>query len=101
MSKKYYCLIALAFLCNAANAQTLKGFVGDNSEEPVIGATIYWTNAPSKGVATDVNGQFTIPTIKGEKTLIISAVGFTTDSVEVSSTDFLKITLSESSETLK
>jgi outer membrane cobalamin receptor len=100
MSKKYYCLIAFAFLCNATNAQTLKGFVGDNSKEPVIGATIYWTNAPSKGVATDIDGQFVIPTIKGEKMLVISAVGFTTDSVAVNSTDFLKITLSESSETL-
>ncbi|MDP5120132.1 MAG: TonB-dependent receptor, partial [Spirosomaceae bacterium] len=101
MCKKYYFLLTLAFFVNAANAQLLKGSVSDKSKEPVIGATIYWANAPSKGVATDIEGKFSLPILKNEDKLIVSAIGFRTDSIVVNSlTDVVNITLVESSETL-
>lgn len=100
MSRKYYIVIMLAFFSNAANAQLLQGSVSDSKKETIIGATIHWNKNPSKGVATDIEGQFSLPFQEGEKILIISAVGFITDSLKINSLDFIKITLKESSETL-
>lgn len=66
-------------------AQQLKGRVveiGQNGKTGLPGASVYWTNAMTGGVATDADGNFTINR-KGTGRLVVSFVGYTSDTIDV------------------
>lgn len=67
--------------------QVVKGIVyesnPDNEMLPLPGANVYWLNS-SVGDVTNARGEFTIPYKKEYKKLVISYVGFKTDTVSVS-----------------
>ena len=55
-----------------------------NSEEPIIGATVY-LQEPEKGGISDVNGNFSINNIpSGNYTLVVSSLGYGTRTQKVS-----------------
>jgi outer membrane receptor for ferrienterochelin and colicin len=54
-----------------------------NEQMPLPGANVYWLNT-TIGTTTDMDGLFAIPYKKDYKKLIISYVGFTTDTLEIS-----------------
>ena len=54
-----------------------------NEQIPLPGANVYWLNT-TIGTTTDMDGLFAIPYKKDYKKLIISYVGFTTDTLEIS-----------------
>lgn len=64
----------------------LKGMImeaNENNEHiPLPGANVYWLNT-TVGVSTDIDGMFTIPYKKDYKKLVISYVGFTTDTIDI------------------
>lgn len=66
--------------------QTLEGVVLDrkNSKEGegVLGANIYWLNT-SVGTTTDEKGRFSIPYKKEYQKLVVSFVGYKTDTITV------------------
>lgn len=53
-----------------------------NSLVPLEGANVYWLNSPT-GTITDAKGQFTIPFTGAYTNLVISYVGFKTDTLVV------------------
>ena len=55
-------------LCGAAvaSAQNLTGRVVDAQGKPLPGASVYWANT-SVGVATDVEGNFSLYRVKGNE----------------------------------
>jgi len=76
---------------------TVKGTVLDATGAPVVGATIVEKGTPGNGVASDVDGNFTIKVAQGA-TLEVSYLGFKTQ--EVKAAPSLKITLEEDAEDL-
>ena len=82
---------------SAQKIQTYKGFVVDETEQPVIGATVKVVGT-SIGVITDLDGKFSISVPAGKK-VEISFVGYITQTV----TDFkkAKIVLKEDAQQLE
>jgi outer membrane receptor for ferrienterochelin and colicin len=66
----------------------LKGVVMEANEKnnplPLPGANVYWLNT-SIGDVTDIDGKFTIPYDKSYTKLVISYVGYKTDTITVNS----------------
>ena len=82
-----FCLGSLLFACplyakDSAEIQqqkdktyTVKGAVLDNNNEPIIGASVLVTGT-SIGVATDLDGNFTLKVPAGSKSVEISYLGY-------------------------
>ena len=85
------CLLASVGL----QAQTIKGRVmeeTENGEVALPGANVYWVGT-SKGSVSDANGEFKIKWEKVGK-LVVSFIGYRSDTIEVKSTDkFVTCTL--------
>ena len=95
-------LMALFLLCLfplGALAQSLiKGTVKDVSGDPIIGASVKVQGSKS-GVITDFDGNFSVPA-ENNATLVISYIGYTTETVKVCGRNNLSITLREDAQTL-
>lgn len=75
----------------------VKGTVLDENHEPLIGATVVLLDNPKKGVATDIDGHFTLDVPKGSK-IKVTYVGY--EDVVVTATDGMTITLNPSDRVL-
>lgn len=71
----------LSFLCVALHAQ-ISGVVLDENGYPMIGANVYWAGT-STGVATGIDGEFSIMPVKGTNRLVASFVGCHNDTITV------------------
>ena len=95
-------LMALFLLCLfplGALAQSLiKGTVKDVSGDPIIGASVKVQGSKS-GVITDFDGNFSVQA-DNNATLVISYIGYTTETVKVAGKNNLSITLKEDAQTL-
>lgn len=95
-------LLALFLLCLfplGALAQSLiKGTVKDVSGEPIIGASVKIQGAKS-GVITDFDGNFSI-TASNNATLIISYIGYSTETVKLNGRNNISVTLTEDTQSL-
>jgi outer membrane receptor for ferrienterochelin and colicins len=87
--KKFLLLILLATVSNLLLAQQnvtyLKGKViaqNQDAKIPVIGANVYWSNT-TVGTTTDVNGNFKLSKLKTNNQLVISYVGYQSDTLTV------------------
>lgn len=78
--------------------EKIKGIVIDNNVKDnlgIYGASVYWLNT-SVGATTNEQGEFVIPYKKEYKKLIISFVGYKTDTITVSSLKPIRHFLNES-----
>jgi outer membrane receptor for ferrienterochelin and colicins len=82
---KYIWLWLHVLLATPLIAQSIIGTIMDSkTRQPVIGATLSWAGS-SKGAVTDVNGAFQIAyPAKTPAILVVSAIGYTTDSILLS-----------------
>ncbi|MFC2104981.1 TonB-dependent receptor domain-containing protein, partial [Bacteroidota bacterium] len=94
-------LFGLAFhSLRAQDITYLKGKVieqNQKSEVPVIGANVYWKNT-TVGTTTDVNGNFKLTRLKSNNQLVVSYVGYRSDTIIVESSNFLTVVLDNSLE---
>ncbi len=86
MKKLLY--IILLFPLIGLSQDTLNGTILEENKEnepiPVVGANVYWLDT-TVGAVTDIDGNFSIP-YKSEYTkLVVSYVGYKTDTITVSS----------------
>lgn len=90
----------LLLISLTAAAQELKvtGTVVDSNNEPLAGASVV-VQGTKVGAATDVNGVFSLSAAKG-KTLTISFVGMSSQSVVVTNSNLGRIVLSDDSKVL-
>ena len=72
---------------------------GANPSEGIIGATVV-EKGTTNGVATDIDGNFTITVAGGDAVLVVSYVGYATQEVEVANQKNVTITLAEDSKEL-
>ncbi len=82
-------LFVLGFLPIVLISQTqLNGVVfesnPDNDNLPLLGANVFWQDT-SIGTSTDIDGKFSIPFSKDNSKLIISYIGFKSDTLTVTS----------------
>ena len=91
MRKKLH--IILVALCFSLSAMAqISGVVLDEHGEPLAGANIYWSNT-GVGVATDLEGAFTIMPVKGTNLLVASFVGCHNDTLTILNRQPLTIVL--------
>jgi len=100
---RYLLLVLLGFgICgNAVFAQeelpliiegTIYEMSETNEEVPLIGANLRWLNAPT-GAVTDIDGKFLIGRIKSTSLLIVSYVGFKSDTLDMADKATLDLNL--------
>lgn len=77
--------------CAFVHAQ-ISGVVLDEHGEPMVGANVFWAGT-GVGVATDIEGNFTIMPVKTTRLLVASFVGCHNDTIEVKSREPLTIVL--------
>lgn len=87
-------LLSLCFILFSIGlfAQQVSGTIKDNSDAPVVGASVL-VKGTSNGTVTDNNGSFTLNNVAKGSTLVVSFVGFKTQ--EVNADGSLSLTLEE------
>jgi len=83
----------------SAQSYEIKGTVVDSSGDPLPGVTILVKNT-SKGVSTDFDGNFVIPSVNNGDTLVFSYIGFTTREIIVNNSSDLRVVLTEDTQSL-
>ena len=96
--------LGLAILAMAIPAQVfaqskyeVKGVVVDTTGTPVIGASVV-EQGTTNGVTTDVNGQYVLRVNSSESIVVISFIGYQTQSLVASSSVLSNVVLEEDSE---
>ena len=95
-----YKYIHVFFFCfGFLNAQNLiSGTVySDSLENPLPGANVYWLSN-EKGTVTDINGMFSLDSYPTSTKLIISYVGFISDTLTVRGTQRIEHVLKSNKE---
>ncbi|MBO4316639.1 MAG: carboxypeptidase-like regulatory domain-containing protein, partial [Prevotella sp.] len=94
LKKSRFMLFLFCFMPAMAFAQnTLKGTVIDEAGEPIIGASVQ-VQGTKTGAVTDFNGNFSVEAASNA-TLIVSYVGYVTETVSVQGRNNITITLRE------
>ena len=96
----YLLLSVTTFAAMADVGRTVSGTVSDDQGEPLPGATVK-IEGKVTGTSTDVDGRFSIPGVKGAVKLVVSYIGYTTETVAVSAgTNEIKVTLTPADNTI-
>lgn len=90
----------MCFVLVAAAQTAVTGLVQDTTGEPLIGATVQEKGNTSNGIATDIDGNFSLKVKSPNATLIVSYVGMETKEVPLKGETHVTITLAENSEVL-
>ena len=92
--RKYFYIIVIV-LCSLflvpVQAQ-ISGVVLDEHGEPMVGANVFWAGT-GVGVATDLEGNFSLMPVKTPRLLVASFVGCHNDTIEVKNREPLTIVL--------
>lgn len=96
-----FIFLALFALCSTvAMAQgKISGNVTDEAGNPVIGASVI-VKGTSTGSVTDFDGNFEIPNVKSDATLVISYIGYVTQEVALNGRSSVKVTIQEDKKVL-
>jgi TonB-linked SusC/RagA family outer membrane protein len=97
--KKLYCYFLLLFsmlgIQEIVAQHRVSGKVVDVKEQPLVGVNIL-EKGTSRGVITDVDGNFSIEVTDENAVLVFSFIGFEDKDVSVSGQDFIYVTMEES-----
>lgn len=78
---------------------TVKGTVADAKGEPLIGVTVQ-VRGTSTGTVTDMDGNFTLPNVPPNATLLVTYVGMRPQTIDVDGRTFIEIVMQEDTELL-
>ncbi|RZA01257.1 MAG: carboxypeptidase-like regulatory domain-containing protein [Sphingobacteriaceae bacterium] len=77
----FYTLIAFLIISTGVNAQAIKGKVFDSTNgKPIPNASIY-LNGSSKGTTSNEQGEFSLSTLETNIPLIVSCVGYQSETI--------------------
>lgn len=90
----------LPFLHSELQAQEMSKYIegrvtensGQGDEMPLIGANVYWLNTLA-GTTTDPDGNFKLKRFPGETHLVVSYVGYQSDTIDVSDQEHISVEL--------
>ena len=92
--------LLLSVMCFVAYAQkSVTGTVVDATGEAVIGASVI-IKGTSQGTVTDFNGNFTVAKVPDNASLVISYVGYRTQTVAIGGKSSISVTLEEDKQLL-
>ena len=95
------CALFVVLSPSAAWAQnTIKGTVVDEEQSPVIGATVIVVGT-SNGVATGVDGKFTLHNVKTGNEIQVSFLGYETQTITVTSATNYDVVLKSAAEQIE
>ncbi|MEP7322040.1 MAG: SusC/RagA family TonB-linked outer membrane protein [Saprospiraceae bacterium] len=98
MKKTLLCISMLLSMLNLTAQKTITGTVKDNStNEPLIGATVL-VDGTTIGTATDIDGKYTLSVPSSASRLIISYVGYATNTVNITSQNKYDVSLAPGKE---
>lgn len=86
-------LLLVSFVVQAQNSYQLSGVISDEAGVPIPGANVTIENT-TKGAATDFDGTFVIEVTEGD-TLVVSYIGYVTQSILIANQNNLEIVLKE------
>ena len=96
-------LIVIMFLLSStaiAQSLSISGKVIDKkSQEPVIGASVL-IEGTSNGTITDLDGNFTLSNVPSKGNLVVSYIGYATQTLPINGKTGFSIVLDEDTETL-
>ncbi|MBQ4211265.1 MAG: carboxypeptidase-like regulatory domain-containing protein, partial [Prevotella sp.] len=99
--KRFSLALAFCMLGLVSFAQkTVTGNVKDASGEPLIGVSVM-IKGTSTGAVTDLDGNYSIPSVPSSAQLTFSYVGYQTKTVKVGDSSSLNVVLSEDNTTLE
>lgn len=84
--KNIIAIVVFAIVSNIAIGQPVAGMVVDQNKEILVGATLTWQGT-STGTSTDLEGYFKIDRIETTNMLVVSYVGFQSDTIQIDPTD--------------
>jgi len=82
MIRQIFTFIAILWTSVVCAEEKITGFVYNENNEPVVGAHVRWQET-RRGTTTDKEGAFELAQKTSEKTLVISYVGFVTNTIKV------------------
>ena len=82
MKKITFILLAIFTCVASVSAQNVTGKVFDAQGKPLPGASVYWADT-SVGVATDLEGKFSLYRVKDNNALVATFLGYTNDTIRV------------------
>ena len=88
---KRIAFLAVFFLLNYSYSQTISGkvlFKDNGVDFPIEGANVFWLNT-KQGTITKAAGEFNIKNIRDVKSLVISYIGFKTDTIDIDDKKFI------------
>ncbi len=85
MRKLLYTIFLIFIISTPAKAVVVNGTITDESQEPLIGASVVYEKESSKGVLTDENGKFTLNDVPENTVLKISYLGYEDSNYTVTS----------------
>lgn len=94
------CLLLLPATLSAQSRVTVKGTVTDETDQPVMSASVKVIGMPNKGAITDLDGHFTLTDVASDATLRISYVGYVPQEIKLNGRTSLTIKLLPDSELL-
>ncbi len=77
---KYFLFLLTLTGAQLVSAQTIRGMVADENHEPLTGATVVELGT-TNGQTTDINGQFQLKLSSRESRILISFIGYKTDTL--------------------
>ena len=95
-------MFLLAFLISASLTwaqQKVSGTVVDETGEAVIGASVM-VKGTSTGTVTDLNGSFTLASVPSNGSIVVSYVGYRTQTIAVGGKSSINVTLEEDKQML-
>lgn len=90
----------LCFMLGAVAQVSVKGVVQDKTGEPLVGATVQEKGNTSNGIATGIDGDFTLKVKSSKAVLLVSYVGMKSQEVALNGRTDVTVTLEEDSELL-
>lgn len=97
--KKYILIVLICTSSWLQAQQTMEGIVVDkNDNEGIFGANVYWLQDNNVGTTTGEDGKFSIPYKPAYQKLIISYVGYKTDTLTIANANFIRHELTPENE---
>ena len=95
----YTLLFAFLLTVEAQESFTVTGVVTDQKHEPLIGVSVIIADQPGLGVATDINGRYTIKNVQAFNKLVFTYIGFDKVEKTVGRSHTINVTMKESQST--
>lgn len=83
-----------------AQKKTIKGKVFDEKGETIVGANV-WLKESTVGVATDINGEYTLTYEGNYQILVVSFIGYKTQEIVIGNQSTIDVTMVPDSEKLE